>query len=293
MDYLALGFSTAISLVCGFGSISRLRRARIIEDTPSSKIRSAHQGYVELIGMAADSGDTALVSPLTLSPCVWYEYKIEEYRRSGKNSRWHTVQKGRSDAPFVIFDITGSCFIFPTGAEVSSHRKKTWQGSSRFPAGHQHSGFSLLSGKYRYTEELLCKDDPLYVIGAFSSRHPPNPVELANHAQANILNEWKQDYAKLLSRFDHDANGEIDFKEWELARAEALRKAERQIEQQLPVAVVHSIKDPKSRRHPFLIATTEPTALSRRFRWQAAGLFILSIIATAALTWQVFSSHGI
>lgn len=40
-----------------------LRRARLIEDTPSSMIRSAHQGYVELQGWAEPLNDQPLNAP--------------------------------------------------------------------------------------------------------------------------------------------------------------------------------------------------------------------------------------
>ena len=82
----------------GFNAIQNLRRYQAIADTPTSKIRSASQGYVELSGTIekADSPDIQPLSgPLTGLPCVWYRYSIERYRRSGKSSHWQT------DAGFI------------------------------------------------------------------------------------------------------------------------------------------------------------------------------------------------
>ena len=288
MDYLALAFSGVVALASGGASFARLRRARIIEDTPTSKIRSAHQGYVELIGIAKEDGGVPVFSPLSQTPCLWYRFKVEEYRRSGKNSRWHVLRKGSSDAPFMMEDGTGTCFLFPEGAEVRSHRRKQWRGSSRLPVASEaaESLFSL-GGRYRFTEELLQHDDPIYALGEFGSHHPPNPETLASEAQGRILNEWKQNYQSLLNRFDRDGDGQLDLAEWELARAEALRKARRELDKNPPMTVIHSMAATGDRRRPYIIATSAPKVLSRRFRWQALGLCLVSLAALAALVWQI------
>ena len=43
------------------------RRARLIEDIPTSKIATAPQGYVELLGRAVQSDDTPLLTGLVVS----------------------------------------------------------------------------------------------------------------------------------------------------------------------------------------------------------------------------------
>jgi hypothetical protein len=67
--WITLAFVTIGALVCLRISWMALRKARSIEDTPTSKISSAAQGYVELIGSA--KADQALLSaPLTNTPCL-------------------------------------------------------------------------------------------------------------------------------------------------------------------------------------------------------------------------------
>ena len=53
-------------------------RARIIEDTPTSKIRSAARGYVELEGRARAFNNKPIQARLSHMPCLWYKYKIEK-----------------------------------------------------------------------------------------------------------------------------------------------------------------------------------------------------------------------
>ncbi|MFT5889227.1 MAG: hypothetical protein ACI9BO_002053 [Zhongshania sp.] len=92
-NYLGLDISSAIALICAYLSIKRLIAARIIEDAPMSKIRSAHQGYVELMGFTQLGTEEPLLSPLSQTPCLWYRYKIERYQSSGKNSQWRSIDR--------------------------------------------------------------------------------------------------------------------------------------------------------------------------------------------------------
>ena len=286
-DYFALAICALISLVSAVSSISRLKTARVIEDTPTSKIRSAHQGYVELVGFAKAGPEQLLLSGLSQTPCLWYRYKIERYESSGKNSSWRSIESKTSEQAFIINDGSGDCYVMPNRAEVSTVRKRSWQGNSLHPS--KTSGIRLFGQRYRYTEELLCADDLLYVIGLFETRHPPSPTAVRDVEMTKILTEWKQDYDKLTDRFDRNGDGEIDLQEWELVRAEALRKAERQQRAEGPINPVHTISYSPSRRQPYIIASSEPESLSRRYRWQALALLLVSVISASILIWMLRS----
>jgi len=80
-------------------------RMRIIEDTPTAKIRSAHQGYLELSGTAQSMAGEPLLAPLSGTPCCWYRFKIE--KRGDKN--WRTVESDTCDSLFQLQDSTGLC----------------------------------------------------------------------------------------------------------------------------------------------------------------------------------------
>ncbi|MEQ1815560.1 MAG: E3 ubiquitin--protein ligase, partial [Nitrosomonas sp.] len=54
------------------------KRLRIIEDTPTAKLRSAHQGYIELEGKGQFVDDQPIYAPLSNHPCLWYRSLIEQ-----------------------------------------------------------------------------------------------------------------------------------------------------------------------------------------------------------------------
>ena len=75
-----LGFS-----LYGFERFLRLQaRRRLMQDTPTSRIRSAAQGYVEFEGWAENSPARPIFSPLTHTACTRYRYKVEEGSTDGQ-----------------------------------------------------------------------------------------------------------------------------------------------------------------------------------------------------------------
>ncbi|MES9879615.1 MAG: hypothetical protein ABW185_01895, partial [Sedimenticola sp.] len=91
--WLFLGVATVISIAAFYFAFRSLSRARLIEDAPTAKIRSAQQGYLELEGEAQAMEGLPIITPLTGGHCCWYHYKIE--KRGNKN--WHTVESDTSD----------------------------------------------------------------------------------------------------------------------------------------------------------------------------------------------------
>ena len=61
------------------------QHARVMEDMPTSKVRSAAQGFVELAGVQHPLDATPLLAPLTHHPCTWWSYVIEKKQRSSSS----------------------------------------------------------------------------------------------------------------------------------------------------------------------------------------------------------------
>ncbi|MEJ2115410.1 MAG: hypothetical protein P8X88_05040, partial [Gammaproteobacteria bacterium] len=72
------------ALICLFAALRSFHRARLIEDMPTSKIRSCPQGYVELCGTAKLMDGPDIHAPLSGQPCVWYSFSVEEYVEHSK-----------------------------------------------------------------------------------------------------------------------------------------------------------------------------------------------------------------
>ena len=97
-----------------------LLRKRLIENTPSSKIRSASIGLVEVSGLA--TGPHTIQAPITGLPCYLHRTVAWELRREGKNSQWVKVADEVEHVPFFLDDNTGRVLVDPQGAEMSIHR---------------------------------------------------------------------------------------------------------------------------------------------------------------------------
>lgn len=221
--FVVVSVIVGIVVLVAFQAIWRnWSRARLIEDTPTARIRSAPQGYVELEGEARLLPGPPIVAPLTGRRCVWYRYRIEHeehtYDSKGHSrSHWRTVDSGTSEGLFELDDTTGRCVIDPDGAEVHPDDKDVWRGHSRWPSAgppRRRGGLRFTAGDYRYTEERLLPG-PLYAVGWFESIRTADG-ELKD-ATAALLRHWKQDQAGLLARFDANGDGHIDAGEWERA----------------------------------------------------------------------------
>ncbi len=282
-DEVFFGFITSIGFaLILFGLIFYyLKRARLIEDTPTSRIRSAAQGYVELIGgvSAGEAGEQK--APLSGTPCVWFDYKVERYRK-GKHGHWHTVDQGTSEQWFQIDDRTGICVIDPQGAEIITEHKRVWHGNTEKPneqVGGGNGFLRNLSGRrYRYTERFIYIHDVVYALGNFQSIGGGRNIPSNHKITGNIIREWKENYDWILQNFDRDGNGEIDMKEWGKVREAASQEADKRRTDLSAAPTVHLLANSTSRRHPFIISNRSQKTLAKRFRIYAASAFSGSLV---------------
>jgi len=282
-----------VCLASAFQGFLFLIRKRIIEDTPTSKVRSAAQGYVELEGRCELMDGPPIYAPLTGTSCAWYQYCIQERRSGGKRSRWVTIESGRSDDLFLLAEETGRCVIDPDGARVTAAVVQTWYGSSRdskpLATGRRWFG---LGGRYKFREARLQPGDPLYAIGLFETRGGAAGGPERDIMLRQILREWKQDADRLLERFDHDGDGEIGLDEWEKVRAAAWQEVlehHAELQQAEPVHTLSATHDP---RRPYLLSALPQFDLVVRYQRFMFGLFTLALLTGAASSWLVTTRLG-
>lgn len=239
----------AMSVVSFVAWLGNHRRYRLIHDLPTSKIFSAAQGYVELVGHSDVIDGTPVLSRFAQLPCCWYAYKVEEEKADNK---WEVVDQGTSNAHFLLVDDSGACVISPEGAEVVTKNHRNWR-----------------EGHYRYSEWLLLPKSTLYAIGEFVTSSGNVHQRAEEQAQIReLIAEWKDDRETLHRRFDLDQDGTISAQEWELARLQAAREVRQQLSQQAAKIVegLHLLRKPRDRRL-FLLANELPEQLGRRYRW--------------------------
>jgi hypothetical protein len=102
--------------VSGFGLLAR---KRLLLTTPTSKIRSAALGLVEVNGVAA--GPYTMPAPITGKPCFLYHTTVWQ-QREGKNVEWDKIADETLHLPFFIDDSTGQLLVEPLGADLDLHR---------------------------------------------------------------------------------------------------------------------------------------------------------------------------
>lgn len=271
---VVLGITSIACLGGGWWCITKLRKARYLLDTPTSKIRSAAQGYVELYGVIKGAAGQ-MSAPLSAEPCVWWSFSIDEQIRSDKNNtRWQQVEKSNSAALLCLNDGTGDCLIDPVGAHVIPMTKRIWYGTARHPRKEQlRKNFlqSMLSGvkRYRYTEQRLHVNEPLYAIGDFVSGGGGRDAFDLSASQGALIREWKRDYAGLLRRFDRDRNGQLDQQEWQNVRHSAEIEAQRLHRVRSTDSAQHYLRKPEENQ-PFILSSYGEDDIAKRFYWQAA-----------------------
>lgn len=268
-----LGMFVCVALMVPLSLVawtSAWRRARAVADTPTSRVASAAQGYTELIGSGKPLAGAPLMSPLSHVPCLWFRYTVE---RKDNENKWVQEDKGESDASFILDDGSGECVIDPEGAEMLMTKKDSW-----------------IQGDRRYTEWLLIERQKVYALGQFATRGSVDlDLNLAEDVKL-LLSEWKTRTAELLERFDLDKNGQLDLKEWELARAQAKREIaanHRELRASSELHVMHLPEDGRL----YLISDMEPESLASKYRWWSwfhIAIFFAALIALPIL-WRMES----
>jgi len=257
-----LAVLTIIALTSGALWAANHRRARAVANTPTSRIASAHQGYVELVGKARPFDHTPMPSPLSQTPCVWFRYRIEERR----NNKWQVCSEGRSEASFRLQDESGTALVDPERAEVVTDHVRRWVDKDR-----------------RLSEWLLIVDAHVYALGEFGTLGGGN-TDLDHRSDVSaLLQDWKREPHTLRQRFDLDQDGEIDLKEWELARKAAGREVTRRHTEIRSQPGMHVLRAPRDGRL-FVLSNLDPDLLIARYRrWTAIQLVVALGAAIAVL----------
>lgn len=238
-----------LTLVIGVGVVAwaaALRRARAVANLATSRIGSAAQGYVEVMGRASVSPDNLIMSPMSGLQCIWYRYRL--FTKDNSKREWTQTNSGVSSATFEINDGTGDCRVDPDHAEVVAPEVRT----------------SYPDTDTKLVEELLFGGRDIYILGEFSTSGGANAELSVRDDVSDLLADWKADKASLMRRFDLDGNSELDLREWELARRLASRTVAQQHQAILAQPGEHQLRAPRDGRL-FLISALSPQKMRRRF----------------------------
>ncbi len=201
-DVGKLEFWAAVGVVLGLFLFIRgfqmLRYKRLILNTPSSKVRSASMGLVEVTGIA--KGPQTIPAGITGDACYYYRATAWKLTQNGRNRNWTKVADESLYVPFFVDDSTGRMLVNPQGAQLDIHCNfKDEIGTSFFGLNDMVppnvSRYLLRNGLVgvdgiRLEEYCVKPDYPLFVLGTLgrnSSGQAPqwSPASHVPRAQAS------------------------------------------------------------------------------------------------------------
>ena len=112
--YAAVGLGAGVFYF--FRGFRSLRRKRLIEGLPTSKIRSIAMGLVEVVGTAV--GEPTVTAAFTLRKCFGAKYHIDRWKSGKRGGRWVKVHEEYLGVPFYVEDETGRVRVDAAGAEL-------------------------------------------------------------------------------------------------------------------------------------------------------------------------------
>jgi hypothetical protein len=118
LSVFSLGLVAFGLVLLGYGVLSLRNAYRVVRNDPKEAYQARSAGPFEIEG-TAKSHEEYVRAPFTDAHCLVCQWKVEEYRHSGKNSHWSTIDEGTWWVPFRVEDDTGAVLVEPGGAKFS------------------------------------------------------------------------------------------------------------------------------------------------------------------------------
>ncbi len=191
-------------------SFRDLRTRRLVQNTPTARIRSMPMGLVEVSGEAQARSE--LAGPFSGRPCAYWQVDIAtRTRRNG----WTIVHRNSSGHPFFLRDDTGVALVYPKDAAVRLNYQieEECLGVSlpdvyaQYLRDQHPAGAPLWRmGAMRFRERLLEPGQQIYVLGSAL----PRPQAVAISMDDELAATGTEDYrARRLQAIDHDVHAVI------------------------------------------------------------------------------------
>ena len=178
-----------------------LKRKRLIENVPTSKVKGVFLGLNEVKGRA--HRDEPFISYLAQAHCVYYRYEVKERwskterytdskgrSQTRTSSGWKTVASHEERQPFQLVDSTGSLRVIPHRAEISADKVFDEHCSRHDPLyfGKGPSG-SVSNSDHRrhFVEHAIPLDGRIYVLGPARLRDDKVEPEIAHERGAELF----------------------------------------------------------------------------------------------------------
>jgi hypothetical protein len=228
-DGLYLGMLALAGSALFVGGFRKLRSARRIQDTPTSRVRSLPMGSVEVAGVA--SAEEPLEAPFSGKAAAYWVAEVEEFHKKG----WRRVRREASSEPFFVDDGTGRIAVHPDGADahlpadLRLELGGAWATPENVSSALERFGVTrgLFGGRrrLRVTERRIDQGGSVYVYGV--AQDDPGRRRRSAEALNERLRALRADREALASA-DRNEDGHVDAAEWELVRARVAAETSRE-----------------------------------------------------------------
>ncbi|MCM8829401.1 MAG: hypothetical protein NC824_00140 [Candidatus Omnitrophica bacterium] len=191
-----------------FTGFRKLWTKRLIQNIPTSKIRSIAMGLVEINGIAIP--DVLLTGPYTKASCVFYHILVERLVRTQKSTQWVKELELKTDIPFFVKDDTGAVIVDPSDVETDLPLRYT----------------NIENGR-RYREWNIMEGEPIYVLGT-AKRLEGIEEKMQKEVEARIKEIIENPDEKI--KLDINKDMWIDEEEWRLAREKVKEEVRKEFE---------------------------------------------------------------
>jgi len=179
------------------------RQMRLIENIPTSKIRSLAMGISEIYGKVVP-GKQLLKGPFSGEDCIYYKYEIKELRKTKDTSYWATIRSGSERAQFYLKDDTGTVLVEPKGAKIDI--SKDYEFGSGWGAdppqtvlqfmeanGMHHESFFGMNKQMRFMESSIVPGDNLYILGTAGDNPFVEEGTAKNHVEDIMIHKGENE----------------------------------------------------------------------------------------------------
>jgi hypothetical protein len=187
-------------------SFRDFRTRRLIENTPTARIRSMAMGLVEINGEVVQRSEH--VAPFSGRPCAYWQVDIAT---RGRNNSWTIVHRNASGSPFYVRDETGLALVYPKGADckVQNQVEETCVGINLPDCYSQYMDEQHLALRHiwqlstlRFRERLLEEGQRTYVLG---TAVPRPQVASVSHEEELAATGTDGPHERRIRELQHDA----------------------------------------------------------------------------------------
>jgi hypothetical protein len=208
-------FLALVGIAILIGNIPNMKRRQRIMATPTSPIAAAPgNGPVEVKGRIVPSEQGVIESPFSGRHAVWVRITVQELRRSGRSTYWHTLFCEDDSRLFFVDDSSGqTARVIAQGANMMLDKNHVADsGTFKDPPphlaaflasrGHATTSWFGFNKSMRYQEEILAPGESVYALGP-SRRDAGPPVgdgyRVAPSSQLVLFHAGKDDGELILT----------------------------------------------------------------------------------------------